>query len=52
MIIFSLLIGKTIAVVEAKREENPLVMKLRNRQRTMLFLHRTGMVYGLRNLFR
>ena len=27
------------------------VMKLRRRQRTMLFLHRPGMVYGLRNLF-
>ncbi len=35
---------KAIAVVEAKEKRILLVMKSRSRQRTMLFLHRTGMV--------
>ena len=44
--------GKAIAVVRQKEKRILLVMKSRSRQRTMLFLHRTGMAYGLRSLFR
>lgn len=35
---------KAIAVVEAKREENPLGDEVNKQAETMLFLHRTGMV--------
>ena len=43
--------GKAIAVVEAKREDNPLGDEVKTQAEDMLFLHRPGMVYGLRNLF-
>ena len=43
--------GKTIAVVEAKREENPLGDEVKKQAEDLLFRHRRGMAYGLRSLF-
>ena len=43
--------GKTIAVVEAKREENPLGDEVKKQAEELLFRHRRGMAYGLRSLF-
>lgn len=43
--------GKAIAVVEAKREENPLGDEVKKQAEDLLFRHRRGMAYGLRSLF-
>lgn len=44
--------GKTIAVVEAKREENPLGDEVKKQAEDLLFRHRRGMAYGLRRIGR
>lgn len=40
-----------VAVVEAKREENPLGDEVKKQAEDLLFRHRRGMAYGLRSLF-
>lgn len=43
---------KTIAVVEAKKEDNPLGPEVVKQAEIMQFIHKAGMVFGLMGLFR